>query len=155
MSSKAATAVIIRFIKAKDTHDLRHRVLRPHQTLEDMDYPNDRNPESFHLGAFKGDQLVAVGSFYKEKNDALNGWIQWRLRGMAVDEEQRSTGVGGKLLDFAREELTAKRVDVLWCHARATAANFYFKHGFEVKGDPFMVEGIGPHLLMYRSLLPG
>jgi predicted GNAT family N-acyltransferase len=149
MTSQPLT-VILRFIKAADAHDLRHRVLRPHQPMDEVDYPNDRNPDSFHLGAFSGERLIAVGSFYKEKHEALSGWIQWRLRGMAVEADLRSAGVGSRLLGFAVDELKSKRADLLWCHARETAANFYFKHGFKVHGDPFLIEGIGPHFLMYR-----
>lgn len=144
--------MIIRFIKAKDTHDLRHRVLRPHQPMEEVDYPNDRNPESFHLGAFHGGNLVAVSSYYKEKHETLNGWFQWRLRGMAVQAELRASGIGGRLLSFALDELKAKSADVLWCHARESAANFYLKHGFQVKGGRFFIEGIGPHFIMFRAI---
>ena len=143
--------MIIRFIKAQDTWQLRHRVLRPHQALEDCDYPNDRNPDSFHLGAFEGDRLIGVGSFYKEKSDALGGWTQWRLRGMAVDPEFRSQQVGSTLLAFAFEQLKAKNVDLLWCHARETAKAFYLKHGFQVHGDRFEIEAIGGHYVMYRK----
>lgn len=148
----AAPSVTIRFIKARDTHDLRHRVLRPHQPMEEVDYPNDRNPDSFHLGAFQGGKLVAVASFYKEKQGSLNGWIQWRLRGMAVEEGLRSAGIGGNLLAFALDELKAKAADVLWCHARETASGFYIKHGFQAKGGRFVIEGIGPHCIMYRAI---
>ena len=84
----------IRFIKAQDTWSLRHRVLRPHQTIEDCDYPNDRNPESFHLGVFIGEHLIGIGSFYAEKNDALKGWKQYRLRGMAIHPDFRAQGAG-------------------------------------------------------------
>lgn len=150
MSTNEQT-VIIRFIKAKETWTLRHSVLRPHQQLEDVDYPNDRNPESFHLGAFSGEALIAVGSFYKEKHEALTGWIQWRLRGMAVDPAHRSRQVGSALLAFAMDELRGRKVDTLWCHARETATRFYLKHGFRTHGHRFNVEGIGPHFVMYRK----
>lgn len=142
--------MIIRFIKARDTWPLRHQVLRPHQTLEDCDYPNDRNPESFHLGGFEEDRLIAVGSFYEEGNDRLPGWSQWRLRGMAVAPEHRSRNLGGTLLVFALDQLRAKGVDLLWCQARETAVRFYARHGFVVDGERFDIEGIGGHFVMHR-----
>ena len=143
--------MIIRFIKARDTWPLRHKVLRPHQTLEDCDYPNDRNPDSFHLGAFVGDHLIGVGSFYKEKNDSLSGWIQWRLRGMAVDPDHRARKLGSALLDFALDHLRSQGADLLWCQARETAIAFYEKHAFQKHGERFDIEGIGGHYVMYRK----
>ena len=142
----------IRFIKAQDTWSLRHRVLRPHQTIEDCDYPNDRNPESFHLGVFLGELLIGVGSFYPEKNDALKGWKQYRLRGMATHPEFRRQGAGGKLIRFALEHLRAQRADLLWCNARDSAKDFYTELGFAIHGTSFNVEGFGEHSVMHRRL---
>jgi ribosomal protein S18 acetylase RimI-like enzyme len=143
----------IAFIKANECWSLRHKVLRPHQTIEDCDYPNDRNPDSFHLGAFEGGRLVGVGSFYKEKQETIAGHIQWRLRGMAIDPDFRSVGAGRQLLLFGMDELKAKRADVIWCQARENAEGFYTKLGFTIKGEPFLLEGIGVHYIMYKSLL--
>lgn len=143
----------IAFIKAKDTWPLRHSVLRSHQSIEDCDYPNDRNPDSFHLGAYEGKQLVGVGSFYKERQPTVLGHFQWRLRGMAVLPDFRGKGVGQQLLRFAFDELKAKRADVLWCQAREKALGFYAKLGFSSKGEPFSLEGFGVHHIMYRPLL--
>jgi ribosomal protein S18 acetylase RimI-like enzyme len=142
----------IKFIKAPDTWPLRHRVLRPHQTIEDCDYPNDRNPESFHLGVFIGEHLIGVGSFYAEKNDALRGWKQYRLRGMAMHPEFRGQGAGAKLMRFALEHLRAQRADLLWCNARESAKGFYTKLGFAIQGDAFSVEGLGEHFVMHHRL---
>ena len=140
------------FIKAQDTWSLRHRVLRPHQTIEDCDYPNDRNPESFHLGVFIGEHLIGIGSFYAEKNDALKGWKQYRLRGMATHPEFRGQGAGAKLIRFAVEHLRAQKADLLWCNARENAKGFYEKLGFGTHGEPFHIEGIGEHFVMYRRV---
>lgn len=142
----------IRFIKASDTHSLRHRVLRPHQTIEDCDYPNDRNLESFHLGAFLGGHLIGIGSFYPERNDALKGWKQYRLRGMATHPEFHGQGVGRQLLEFAFDHLHAKKCDLLWCNARVNAKGFYERMGFAVHGEPFTLEGIGEHYVMVRRI---
>lgn len=142
----------IAFIKAKDCWPLRHQVLRPHQTIEDCDYPNDQNPDSFHLGAFEDKDLVAVGSFYKERQPTVLGHFQWRLRGMAVLPDFRGKGVGQQLLRFAFDELKAKRADVLWCQARESAAGFYTKLGFGIKGEPFTLEGIGIHFIMAKPI---
>ncbi|MBL7963978.1 MAG: GNAT family N-acetyltransferase [Flavobacteriales bacterium] len=142
----------VQFIRARDTWQLRQQVLRPHQTVEEMDYPNDRNPDSFHLGALDMNTLVGIASFYKEKHEGMNGWIQWRLRGMAVDPHFQGKGVGRMLLKFAMDELKVKQVDVLWCNARENAMGFYQAHGFLIHGEPFPIEGIGMHYMMYRRI---
>jgi len=142
----------IRFIKASETHELRHRVLRPHQTIEDCDYPHDNDPDTFHLGVFLDEQLIGIGTFMKEKNDALLGWKQYRLRGMATQADFRGQGVGRKLMDFAIDHLRSQNSDLLWCNAREVARGFYTRLGFEVVGPPFRIEGIGEHFVMARKL---
>jgi ribosomal protein S18 acetylase RimI-like enzyme len=142
----------IKFIKAPDTWALRHRVLRPHQTLEDCDYPNDRNPDSFHLGVFIGEHLVCIGSFYAEKNMDLKGWKQYRLRGMATHPDFQNQGAGTKLLTFALDHLKAQRADLLWCNARSNAKAFYERANFTVVGVPFTIEGVGEHYVMQRRI---
>ena len=56
----------IKFIIPPQTWDLRHRVLRPHQTLEDCVYSQDELKNSFHVGAFLGEKIVCVASFHFE-----------------------------------------------------------------------------------------
>lgn len=142
----------IAFIKARDTWPLRHLVLRPHMTLEDCDYPNDRNPDSFHLGVYHRDQLVCIGSFYAERAEGLRGWRQYRLRGMATHPDHRGRGAGAQLLRFAVDHLAHLKADVLWCNARQEAMGFYTRLGFEVQGPPFDIPGIGEHFLMHRRV---
>lgn len=140
----------IRFITARDCWPLRQKVLRPHQKLEEMDYANDANPVSFHLGAFEDGALIAIGSFYQERNEELEGSVQWRLRGMAVDPDHRDRNVGGALLAAGLDELRKRGVDRLWCHARETAMRFYDRHGFAVHGPRFEIAPIGGHFVMHR-----
>jgi GNAT superfamily N-acetyltransferase len=140
----------VRAITARECWPLRQQVLRPHQRLEEMDYANDSNPVSFHLGVFEQGRLIAVGSFYQERNDELPGAVQWRLRGMAVHADHRNRNVGGTLLARALDELRARQVDVLWCHARESAMRFYERHGFAVHGPRFVIEPIGGHYVMHR-----
>ncbi len=139
----------VKFIKALDTWPIRHTVLRPNQTLEDCDYPNDRNPDSFHLGAYEGDKLISIASFYAERNEKIVAWKQFRLRGMATLPEYERNGVGNRVLRFGMEHLQSNMADVLWCNARMSAAPFYEKMGFGAFEDTFEIEGIGPHKLLY------
>ncbi len=142
----------IRFIKARDTWPLRHAVLRPGQPLEECDFPNDRNPDSFHLAVVKDEAIVCIASFYKEDSPALTGWLQYRLRGMATDPGHRAQGHGTALIRFALEHLHALKADLLWCNARSNALDFYRGLGFVEHGAPFDLPGIGTHHLLFRKV---
>ena len=85
-------------IAAVDTHPLRQRVLRPHQSLAEMDYAGDNDQASAHFGCFVDGILVSVGSLYRESRAGipLEGW---RIRGMATIPDQRDRGLGSGVLD--------------------------------------------------------
>jgi len=142
----------IRFIKARDTWPLRHKVLRQGRPLEDCDFPNDRNPDSFHLALVKDEAIVCIGSFYKENCPDLKGWKQYRLRGMATDPDLQGQGLGARLIAFAVDHLRAQQADLLWCNARENAMPFYRKLGFILHSDAFDIPGIGPHYLLSFKL---
>ena len=142
----------IRFVKAEETWALRREVLRPGQPHADVDWPRDHDEDSFHLAAYSGEQLIAVASFYREKHPELQGWIQYRLRGMATISSYQGKGIGRRMLYFALDHLRAKKADLLWANARVTALPFYTKLGFGTHGPEFMIEGIGPHFVVFQRL---
>lgn len=139
----------IRFIKAVDTHPLRHLVLRPDLPLEECALPNDRDPKSFHLGAYSGQDLIGIGSFFAERHPELKGWKQFRLRGMVTHPDRRGQGVGTRLFDFAIDHLRSANADLLWCTVHIAAQGFYERRGFTVQDGP---AGTGKLLLMVRRL---
>ena len=142
----------IRFIKAEATYPLRLMVLRPGGIVEDTHFPNDRLEGAFHLAAQIHQQLISVASFYPEKNSALLGWKQYRLRGMATHPDFAGKGAGSLLIRFALDHLKAQHADLVWCNARLLAVPFYKNMGFETIGEQFDSEGIGPHYLMHRPV---
>lgn len=42
----------VKQIKAEDTHEIRHRILRPNQPIEACRYETDLLEGTFHLGVF-------------------------------------------------------------------------------------------------------
>lgn len=142
----------IRFAAPEETHALRQQVLRPMQAVEEMEWPQDRDPGSFHLGLEQDGRLVAVASFLAESHPMLNGEQQYRLRGMATAASFRGAGMGARLLGFGVDSLRRRHADMVWCHARQRAVSFYTRAGFTKRGDPFEVQGIGIHQLMYQPL---
>ncbi len=142
----------IRYLKAEETHPLRQQLLRPQQPLEEMEWSGDNAETSFHVGVDIDGELVCVASFMQERHEQLRGWRQYRLRGMATRPDQQGQGVGKALVLFALEHLGDLKTDLVWCNAREKVTGFYAGMGFVSQGEMFMVDGIGPHQLMFLRL---
>lgn len=142
----------VKQIDAKDTYDLRLKILRPNATIEQCQYPGDTDDLTFHLGAFKDDKLVSVASFYMDNHPTIEADYQFRLRGMATLDDFRGEGMSSSLLRTAFPLIKKNHVNTIWCNARTSAIGFYKKVGFEQIGGEFDIEGIGPHVLMVKNL---
>jgi len=129
---------IVREASAEAVRDMRHKVLRPHQDRNECCYPYDDCEESIHLELIAGSRQVAVLSALSEEG-------VYRLRGMAVEAEYRSLGMGKLLLLELKRKLLERGESYLWCNGRKGAMKFYSSLGWEVTRGPFEVEGIGTH----------
>ncbi len=139
-------------ISARDTHSLRHKVLRQGRPIEECYFPGDEDDQTFHLGAFVETKLVSVASFFYERNPAFEDVDQYRLRGMATLEDHRGGGHSRALLRTAFPIIKQNFCSLVWCNARVSAVGFYEKTGFTSFGDVFEVPVIGEHLLMFRKI---
>jgi GNAT superfamily N-acetyltransferase len=144
----------VRPITAEETRPLRHAVLRPGQSFEQTVYSRDDHPETRHLGAFEGDRLVAIASLYREARPHRPTRAAWRLRGMATDAERQGRGFATVVLEASVAHVAAEGGGELWCNARIPALGFYQRCGFEVDGDEFEIDGIGPHVVVTRMVEP-
>ncbi|TDQ29940.1 GNAT family N-acetyltransferase [Tenacibaculum caenipelagi] len=140
----------IKNISAQETYNIRLTVLRnnidlPYKFLEDKDM------DTFHLGAFYKEKLVGIATFIKNNINDIEG-SQYQLRGMATLPEVRGKGYGSKLIEKAKEILQQKGITILWCNARKEAAKFYEGLGFQVIGEEFEVKKVGPHYKMYAQI---
>jgi GNAT superfamily N-acetyltransferase len=140
----------IREISAEQTRAVRQSVLRPHQAASELVYPGDEDTESFHLGAMRGDELLAILSMYHQPmpDGRADGTPGWRIRGMASLPEIRGTGYGRNLVEVARDRAWGIERAPIWCNARESAFGFYEKLGFAIVGELFEIEGIGTHAVM-------
>ncbi|MBR9812697.1 GNAT family N-acetyltransferase [bacterium] len=144
----------IKRVDAEQVWPLRHKLLRPHQALEESRYPGDEHRDAGHFAAFAGRKMVGITSVFHEAHpdiDDRSGEQQWRLRGMATAEAVRGTGAGGALLLAGIDHVVTRHGKVLWCNARTPAVGFYERHGFTVIGEEFEIDPIGPHYLMRYS----
>jgi predicted GNAT family N-acyltransferase len=149
------SAIETRPIRATETYELRHRILRPHQPLSACAYPCDTAPGALHIGSFLNERLIGIGSLLPDPRDYAAHPTSWRLRGMAVQQDMRGTGAGGKILqaliDYARTQLLPAEI---WCNGRANVKGFYERFGFVQEGDLFDLPDIGPHVLLVKMLHP-
>jgi predicted GNAT family N-acyltransferase len=145
---------VIEPISAEATRPLRQRVLRPHQTIEQLEYPGDDAESTIHLGAFKKHHLVGITSIYHEAPPGSSDVGAWRLRGVATAPEVRGEGYGERLLCSAIAYVAGKGGTYLWCNARTTVLGYYERYGFQTQGEEFLSPGTGPHYFVWRAVVP-
>jgi predicted GNAT family N-acyltransferase len=148
------TAIVCRQATLEEIYRLRFAVLRAGQPVVKVYFANDdaEPPVTWHFGAFRTEPsglrnigcLTYLASTYE-------GAPAMQLRGMAVDEQFRGQGIGGRLLDLAQEIVIAQGPRRLWCNARAAAVAFYERHGWRCVSEEFQVEGVGPHRRMFKN----
>lgn len=142
-------------VAASQTYELRHDVLRPHQSMHEMAFEGDESPEAVHVAALDPQgEVVCVASAWPEPAPfSVEGGVAWRLRGMATREGWRGRGVGADVLGALVELVRQGGGHLLWCNARMRAAPFYERAGFVAVGEVFEVEALGAHVKMLLELV--
>jgi len=141
----------VKKISVKETFPIRLEILRKNIALP-YKFDGDFNDETFHLGVFKHNTLIAVSSYMKVKHQSFQG-KQYQLRGMATLNKYQGLGAAKLMLQEAVSILSTLKVDCLWCNARIIAVDFYKKQGFQIFGDLFEVKQIGGHYTMFKNLI--
>lgn len=127
------------------TRPLRHSILRPHQTIEEI--AAHEPPDAFAVGAFDGPELVSVGFVAAE-----GGPGAWRVRGMATAPDARGHGAGAAVLDALVRHAREQGATRVWCNARTPARSLYERAGFVPTSGEFELPQIGPHFVMERNI---
>ena len=134
--------MVIREIPVAETRPLRHRILRPHESIDQL--ISHEPPDAFAVGAFDGgDRLVAVGFVGRDGEPGA-----WRVRGMATEPEARGRGAGNAVLAALLDHAAGAGAARVWCNARVRASSLYKRSGFKVATEEFDLPQIGPHLVM-------
>lgn len=144
----------IRKILTQDTLVLRKNILKPFLSEQECVNPGDELSTTFHYGLFHSDQLISVATFILESHPDFPAKLSYRLRGMATDTPFQGQGFGGQLLSYGIAQLEKTGCNFLWFNARIKAFPFYEKLGFQHHGPLFELKAIGPHKVMYKSLIP-
>ncbi|MBD0372373.1 MAG: GNAT family N-acetyltransferase [Pyrinomonadaceae bacterium] len=144
----------IRMIRAEEAQPLRSAVLRPGVPFEANIYPLDYDAESLHLGAFEGDELVTVASFFHEPPPGEDNPRAWRLRGMVTLLERQRKGYGRAVLLKGIAHVARQDGTLLWCNARTDAVDFYRTLNFETEGGEQKTERGTGFIRMKRTVTP-
>lgn len=156
MISRLALLILdksVSFISAEETLDLRSRVLRPGQPLQNCLYTEDHHTSTFHLAIKNQQCIICNGTFIQQGHELFPQAKQaYRLRGMATDFTYQKQGLGSILIRYATTYLIQNQCDLLWFNARISAEAFYQKLGFEAIDLIFDIPSVGPHKVMYKWL---
>lgn len=146
--------VVVRPVEAAATRPLRQRVLRPHQSLEELAGSAEEPDATVWLGAMSGDDVVGTAGLVPEPCPDAPAAGALRLRAMATDESFRGRGLGQVILRSALAEARRAGVEVVWCSARTPARSLYLREGFVETSDVYEVDHIGPHVRMVLRTTP-
>jgi len=139
-------------ITAEEARTVRLPVLRAGLPPSAAVLDHDDDPDTHHFGAFIGDRLVGVATFFAEPCPVRPGPRDWRLRGMATLPEMRRRGAGRELVAAGVRVAVNDAGELMWCHARTSARGFYESLEFVAIGDEFHLAVAGPHYLMIKDL---
>ncbi|HUS62156.1 MAG TPA: GNAT family N-acetyltransferase [Acidimicrobiales bacterium] len=148
--------VEIRRVPASETFALRHRVLRPHVTIDEVALPGDDDADTGHFAAYDESGNV-IGTATVRRESPPEEWGEpegWRLRGMATEESLRGQGIGAAVLGAAIAHVAEHGGGLFWCNARMSALTFYERAGFVTRGEMWVDPDIGPHIRMWRRVDP-
>lgn len=96
-----------------------------------------------HIAGYLGENLVATAVLVPEGKGM-------KMQRVAVLTQQQNLNIGSKMMAFCEAFAKNKGCEILYCHARDSAVNFYLKNGYLPQGDYFDEDGI-PHLKMIKS----
>lgn len=142
----------IKQVPAEMILPLRRAILRSEFTLEQSRFDGDLNHDTFHLALFEQEEILAVATYIFELSDSSPAEKQYRLRGMAVAENQQGKGLGEAVFREGERLLKKKQVTYLWFNARTPAVDFYLKQNCQVLGEEFDIPTAGPHFFMFKNI---
>ncbi|ADV49568.1 GNAT family N-acetyltransferase [Cellulophaga sp. E16_2] len=152
MDKNTVTTLVSKLISAEETYPVRHPVLRKGRPITTCRFAGDELPDTFHVGGFLKDKLVAVASFYNANHADHNFIKAAQLRGMAVLDEYHGHGFGKQLV-LSGEELVKKKEKItLWMNARVSAVGFYTNLGYHKVGPIFEIPLVGEHYVMFKKI---
>lgn len=149
-------AIEIRAVAVETIRPLRREVLRAGMENRSVDFEGDDEPTTFHLAALDtSGRVLATSTWLRRDFVGRPDRSAYQLRGMATAVDHQGRGLGARLIDAGLQELSTRRIDIVWANARDAALDFYQRLGFSVEGDGFVESVTGlPHHVVFRSVTP-
>lgn len=139
-------------VSVEEILTLRHQVLRPGKPLSTARFEGDEQETTYHFAVILESKIQGCVSFMLKFNPKLVQKPSYQLRGMAIDANCRGQGIGRQLLEYAENQLKLNLVQLIWCNVRISSVEFYIKNAYLQIGEQFDIPGVGPHVMMYKSL---
>lgn len=138
-------------VTLQDVIPLRHVVLRPGKRIETCYFDGDEATTTRHFAWVEGDRVQSVATMMMSPRTFDGETVPLQLRGMATDPHLSGRGIGSRFLQALHEEVGCS----WWCNAREVAVRFYERNGLVRIGEPFDIQGIGPHYVMVYKKTAG
>lgn len=132
-------------VEYKQALQLRDKILRKPLGLQFTEAELKKDEHDIHFGLFDAEKILACLTLTKAENGRM------KMRQVAVDDVAQGKGLGSELSLAAEKFALENGYNIMFCHARKAASNFYLKLGYEIIGDEFMEVNI-PHYVMEKKL---
>lgn len=143
----------IKKITPRATLALRSEILRPGRNVSECVFDGDDAPTTAHFGAVDpAGNILGIVSVFRNGSPLINSTEVYQIRAMATSPECRGQGIGRLLLSAAEGYAKLQGALLIWVNARSSALGFYRKSGYAVASDEFVIEGVGAHYLVTKSL---
>lgn len=119
-------------ITAEQTWPMRQAVMYPEFSIDQVKLKDDVTGR--HFGLFSGGELTVVVSVFID-----NGKLQFRK--LATKTDQQGKGYGRQMMQFILNLASAENLEIVWCNARLSAANFYKQFDFKLIGETWQQDG--------------
>ena len=123
---------------------LREKILREPLGSKFTDKELEEEKNHIQIAGFLDNELVATAVLVPEGD-------KMKMQRVVVLDSLRGQKIGSKMMAFCEKLALERNVEVMYCHARDSAVDFYSKNNYEKEGDYFDEDGI-PHLKMRKKL---
>ncbi len=123
---------------------LREKILREPLGSKFSDEELDEEKNHIQIAGFMGKELIATAVLL-----VLEG-VNMKMQRVVVAESHRNKNIGSRMMKFCEALAHSKGVKVMYCHARDSAVNFYYRNNYEKEGEYFDEDGI-PHVKMKKN----
>lgn len=145
-------------LQPQDTYLLRQTIPYLKGIQSPLEYPEDYDENTFHLGVVIEKKLITVASFYFNQHPDIDAPYQYQMRGLVTRADSYRKGYAKSILDSARSIIIKNQGTTLWCYISPELhrVSALLALGFFPIGSIQNVTDLGvltPKQLLYKKLL--